>query len=73
MVETVGHSAGSGISYISCAPSSCGIVHELLRASCPTAPVMAPSLAGICTVSGHCPFTSTSLACKDVALVVETG
>lgn len=71
-VETVGHSPGSGILYISCTRSSCAVVHELLHASCPTAPVMAPSLAGICTVSGHCPFTSTSLACRDVALV-ETG
>jgi len=65
--------AGSGISYISCTPSSCAIVHELLHAPCLIAPVMASSLAGVCTVSGHCPFTSTSLSHRDVASVVETG
>jgi hypothetical protein len=37
---------GSGISYISCTPSSCAKVIELLYAPCLTAPVMASSLAG---------------------------
>jgi len=63
----------SGISYISCTPSSCTIVRELLHAPYLTAPVMASSLAGVCTVSSHCPYTSTSLSYRDVALVVETG
>jgi hypothetical protein len=65
-------SAGSGVSYILCTPGSCVIVHELLLVSCPTSPVLAPSLAGVRTVFGHCPFTSTSLSYRVVALV-ETG
>jgi len=65
--------AESGISYISCTLSSCAIVCELLHASCLIAAVMASLLAGVCTVSGHCPFTSTSLSYRDVASVVETG
>jgi len=58
---------------ISCTPNSCAIVCELLHAPYLTAPVMASSLAGVCTVSGHCPFTIKSLSYRDVASFVETG